>query len=521
MLRVALIYDRLTDNCSPDGRDVIDQINSVAGALERLGHQWFEIPCDLDLLKLKRSLEETRPDLVFNLVESLSGQGRLIHLVPSMLDFMGIPYTGSSTEAIFLSSNKVISKVLLDLKNIPTPRWIGPYPPDFILESDNLCSGSFKDTAPWIIKSLWEHASIGLDEGSVVSLPGDGAAILQCLREHAPRLGGSCFAEKYIDGREFNLSILACSGSPRVLPPAEIIFKDYDEKGYLHIVDYKAKWDRGSFEYHNTPRNFDFPLSDAPLLASLESIALRCWKLFRLGGYARVDFRVDSEGNPWVLEINVNPCISPDGGFAAAVERSGLTFIEAVSLIIQDAIGRCPNRQSALSVKSEDKSGKPCEQILLNMSSEVHSGHVEEIKGLVRDTGFFSPEEIDIAVELVEERLLKGDASGYFFVFAYDGVRLAGYTCYGPIAGTASSYDLYWIAVHPDYQKRGIGLKLLNETEKLITQNSGSRIYVDTSNRLLYSGTRAFYMHSGYRLSAVLDDFYNTGDGKAIYCKQL
>ncbi|MBN2061597.1 MAG: GNAT family N-acetyltransferase [Deltaproteobacteria bacterium] len=155
------------------------------------------------------------------------------------------------------------------------------------------------------------------------------------------------------------------------------------------------------------------------------------------------------------------------------------------------------------------------------MSHEVTPGHLDEVKELVTATGFFSSEEIDIAGELIEDCLIKGDGSGYFFLFAYHEGRLAGYTCFGPIPGTAASYDLYWIAVHPDYQKKGIGLKLLSETEVLIKKKGGSRIYVDTSNRLLYSGTRAFYRRSGYRLAAVLDDFYNRGDGKAIYCKEL
>ncbi len=152
---------------------------------------------------------------------------------------------------------------------------------------------------------------------------------------------------------------------------------------------------------------------------------------------------------------------------------------------------------------------------------EVESSDVERIRRLVTVTGFFQATEVDVAVELVNERLNKGADSGYHFVFAAHYGRLAGYTCYGPIACTASSYDIYWIAVHPDFQGRGLGRRLLKETERLIGQAGGSRIYVETSQRIQYASTRAFYESCGYRLESVMADFYAPGDGKATYCKSL
>jgi GNAT superfamily N-acetyltransferase len=124
-------------------------------------------------------------------------------------------------------------------------------------------------------------------------------------------------------------------------------------------------------------------------------------------------------------------------------------------------------------------------------------------------------------VELVRERLAKGDASGYYFVFAEQEDRIIGYTCYGPIACTASSFDFYWIAVDPDFQGKGLGRILLNETERLIKKTKGERIYVETSQRPLYESTRAFYERCGYLAESTLADFYGPGDGKIIYCKVL
>jgi acetoin utilization deacetylase AcuC-like enzyme/GNAT superfamily N-acetyltransferase len=145
----------------------------------------------------------------------------------------------------------------------------------------------------------------------------------------------------------------------------------------------------------------------------------------------------------------------------------------------------------------------------------------ERVRRLVDITGFFEPEEVAVAEELVGERLARGDASGYHFIMADHYGRLAGYACFGPIPCTTASYDLYWIAVHPDFQGRGLGRRLLAEAERRIKAAGGRRIYVDTSQRVQYASTRAFYEGRGYRLETVLKDFYAVGDGKAIYCKSL
>jgi ribosomal protein S18 acetylase RimI-like enzyme len=143
------------------------------------------------------------------------------------------------------------------------------------------------------------------------------------------------------------------------------------------------------------------------------------------------------------------------------------------------------------------------------------------VRELVRSAGVFSPEEQDIAVELVNERLVRGEASGYEFLLAEaDGV-LAGYACFGRIPGTASSFDLYWIVVDPSFRRSGVAARLLAGTEGVCAESGATRIYADTSTRSDYGAARAFYESSGYRREAVLPDFYRPGDGKAIYVKVL
>jgi len=330
-MHVAIVHDTVTDADAPDARDVIAQADAVARALEMRGHSSCRISCSLNLLDVEAELRRRQVDLVFNLVESIGGQGRLIHLFPFCLDAMALPYTGARAEAMVLTSGKILAKAWMAAAAIPTPAWIGPWP-----GHDTSVHGSDAGEGTWIIKSVWEHASIGLDGQSIVKKSSP-ATVFPLLRSRAPLLGGACFAERFIAGREFNLSLLSGPRGPDVLPPAEIIFDGYTDT-MPRIVDYRAKWDEAAFEYHHTPRQFDFDSSDQGLLGRLKALALQCWDRFGLHGYARVDFRVDPAGNPWVLEINANPCLSPDAGFAAALDRAGIAYADAIGRIVDDGM---------------------------------------------------------------------------------------------------------------------------------------------------------------------------------------
>ena len=145
----------------------------------------------------------------------------------------------------------------------------------------------------------------------------------------------------------------------------------------------------------------------------------------------------------------------------------------------------------------------------------------QTVQDIVASTGFFSQEEVAVAVELVEERLANGPASGYHFVFAERDGRVLGYTCYGPIALTAASYDLFWIAVNQAHQGQKVGKILLEKSEELILAAGGRQVYIETSNRGQYASTRGFYLRCGYREATVLKDFYDLGDDKVIYEKVL
>ena len=323
-MKIVVLHGAAPGRAGKDEEDTLVQADVVYRALSELGHEAAIVPISLETGDALAALRSLRPDIVFNLVESIAGKGSLIHVAPALLDALALPYTGAPAEAVFLTSNKLSAKRILQGQGIATPAWCAP---------DGVEAVSF-NPGLYIIKPIWEHASSGLDDDAII----DAEHRRSLLREIAHRrqlLGIPCFAEIYIEGREFNISLLAAEGGPEILPHAEIIFDDFPP-GRRRIVGYRAKWEEESFEYRHTPRRFSFPAEDEPLLQNLSRLARRCWFLFGLRGWGRIDFRVDHNGDPWVLEINTNPCLSPDAGFAAAAAQAGLTFPCVVERILHD-----------------------------------------------------------------------------------------------------------------------------------------------------------------------------------------
>jgi D-alanine-D-alanine ligase len=315
-----VIHEAIGAGARLDEDDTLNQVRHVSAALQESGWSVSELAADLNLAAVQQEIVRRNPTLVFNLVESLGGDGRLIHFVPTMLQSSRIPFTGARADAVYLSSQKRLAKRLMRANDIPTPVDFGPG------------EAYFGKLTSWIVKSVWEHASLGLDDGCVVnSLPAARKRFRTCKAQH----GGDWFAEEYIDGREFNLSLIEVQGRPELLPVAEMTFVDYPS-GKPKIVGYAAKWDAAAPEYHATQRVFGgLP---AAVLEKLRKVALQCWNVFELKGYARVDIRLDSAGTPWVLEINTNPCLTPDSGFVAAVTESGRTYRQLIDLITSAAL---------------------------------------------------------------------------------------------------------------------------------------------------------------------------------------
>lgn len=327
MNKMVILHTDVAQDAGEDELDTLRQAEAIAQAMASLGYEPVLLPFVMDLNVTINKLHSLHPYVVFNLVETLAGRGNMVYFATALLDFLRLPYTGCRTDAMFLTSNKPLTKKMLHTEGIATPPW---------LTADGIAIGN-PVTDTYILKASWEDASVGLDTAASILRTNDRETILKALQQRKLHLGMDCFAESYIDGREFNIALLATDHGICVLPASEIIFQDYPP-GKLKILDYRAKWVEDSFEYDNTIRSLDIDQKDVGLIDRLKDIALRCWHLFSLRGYARVDFRVDRLGNPFVLEINANPCLSPDAGFAAALEHASIKYSEAIADIIRDAL---------------------------------------------------------------------------------------------------------------------------------------------------------------------------------------
>jgi D-alanine-D-alanine ligase len=318
MKRCCIIYNEPGVGALADELDVLDQVYHIEKHLALLGIDVYKKGITNHFMDEIAGLAAEKPDFVFNLVESINNKGELNYFVPALLNMYSIPYSGNPLEAIFITSNKTIAGRAMKSAGINNP---SSYKPSEM----NLLKRGMK----YIVKPIWEDGSLGITEDSV----------FECSPGFEEKLKGlddsHWFLEDFIDGREFNISVLAGKSGPEVLPPAEIVFVNYGEKK-PRIVDFKAKWELESFEYLNTVREFPGKNLSLKLEKNLKEASLACWHLFGLKGYARIDVRTDNNDNVFVIEINANPCISPDSGFVAATKEAGYPFIDVIKRIIED-----------------------------------------------------------------------------------------------------------------------------------------------------------------------------------------
>jgi len=318
MKKIVILHNQLHNN-TPDEIDVLAQRDLVMAACQNLGFTAETMSVGDDLKSDLEKVKSSNLDVVFNIVESTWGKGELIYFAPATLNAYKIPYTGVPLDALFITTNKVLAKKMMRYEQLPTADFFS------IDEINNL-----DPRKTYIVKPIWEEASVGINADSVFT-----ATDLIAKNKIAKLPKAQYFIEEFITGREFNVSILAGKNGPEVLYPAEMIFSAYyNDKP--KVVGYKAKWDESSEEYNQTNRAFGTLENNLPLKNKLMDVCRKSWETFNLHGYVRIDFRVDDKDNVYILEINGNPCISPDSGFVAAIEHAGYTHEMMIQRILED-----------------------------------------------------------------------------------------------------------------------------------------------------------------------------------------
>ena len=328
-MRVLILHSPVLRNARPDDLETLVQLEAVTGALDRLGHSVTSAPFHSDRERLAEVIWKAEPSLLFNLVESFWDRTEFAPFALEIMEGAGLPITGADSLSMRATGDKLQAKIVMTRAGLPTPYW-----------ADESSWKGLDAQKKWIVKSATEDASLGLDdEAIVVGRDAVSARAKYCTE----RYGGKWFAETFIDGREFNVGILERGGSPEILPIAEMRFERWNPER-PKFVGYNAKWKEGDEDFANTVRSFGWSKNEPDLHATLAGLSKDCWNLFACRGYARVDFRVDEGGNPYILEINANPSLEPGAGFAAAANQAGLSYDELIEHICHTAVGTAPQK---------------------------------------------------------------------------------------------------------------------------------------------------------------------------------
>lgn len=493
---------------------VMEEVQAVATALTTLAVP-FRIMAVESLAALPGILQASTERLVFNLVENFPGRPADAMQVPILCEAFGKECSGNDSTCQVLALDKWRTKAVLKAAGLPVPAGI-IIPPGH---------GSAMNTAlpppPWIVKPLFADASEGIHASSVITR-GITHLMKAVARVHRD-FNHPALVEQFFGTREINISVFQEGSSVKALPVAEIEFRNFGTDR-PRIVDYAAKWHTDSFEYKNTVRVIP-AVMDKAIAQRLRTATLAAWHTMGCRDYARVDFRVDEAGHFVILEINPNPDISPDSGFAAALTCARIPYHHFVRKVYDNSRARLALRLAAIQ-PIKRKTGKK----LASKKSQVGSKPLirfskasdrDGILAFMKGTGFFHDGEIDVAREVLEEAITKGPAGHYqsFTLLADD--QPAGWICYGPTPCTKGTFDIYWIGVSAHAQGRGFGRVLLEHVEKNIRRAKGRVIIIETSGRPLYEATRGFYLKTGYTEAARIPDFYDQGDARVIYSKSL
>ncbi len=306
---------------------IIDVVVEIERALAERGHSSFRVALPNDPSGILRMMAGVDADVLFNFVESLRGKAELEGAIRGVMAVRGIPVTGASVDGLVNCLHKPRTRALLVAAGVPVAAGC-------VIETAGDDASAL--THPVIVKPAAQDASHGIDRASVCHTPAETKARAMKLIERGI---GPALVEQFIDGREYNVSMLETieNGERRLrtLPIAEIDFSAFPD-GAPRILTYAAKWDATSPEYQGSVS----VLASIPdvLRDSLERHARAAFHALDLSGYGRVDFRVDGAGNAFVVDVNPNPDFSRGAGFHLAGERAGLTYEDLVEHVARTAL---------------------------------------------------------------------------------------------------------------------------------------------------------------------------------------
>ncbi len=349
---IAVVYNAYTAEIpeSPEDRgsaaDLLLQVRNITRHLRRLGHTVTIAPLADDLFAFQRRLRRIGPDVVFNLYDDVVHGALYDMRLAALVRMMGYPMTGCSALALGLTRYKFMAASVLAGAGVPVP------PNTAILETVGAVRRHHWDF-PIIVQPAQEHGGVGLDRASIVMSK---KALRDKVKEILHTYRQPALAQRFLSGREFNVGILG-GNRLRVLPLAEVDYSGLSAD-IPPIMSYAAKWVETSEEYQHT--TVICPAEVEPELAEcISQVALRAFRAIGGRGYGRVDIRLDESNQPYVLEVNCNPCLDEGMGIARSAEKAGISFPQLLEMIVKAALEPQPYDQDVPMLPRKDRAAVP------------------------------------------------------------------------------------------------------------------------------------------------------------------
>jgi D-alanine-D-alanine ligase len=308
--------------------------NDVYRALQANG---FEVRlCGLynDVTPLLEDVKEFKPDIIFNLVEVFDGKTYFEKNIGALLEMIGIPYTGASSDALFICNNKALGKKILRFHRVRVASFHTFYLGHRIWRPKTI-------KLPAIIKPLREEASRGISQASIVDSE---EAFIDRIKFLHENMNADVIAEEYVDGRELYVSVI---GNKRltVLPPREMKFGNLPEDE-PRIATYKAKWDDDYRDRWGIKSVFAGKLPDGTL-KRVEEVCKRAYRALTIHSYIRFDIRLTPSGQIYIIEPNANPCIARIDEVAQSAEKIGVSYEQLIRKIVMMPLSYANNKNFA------------------------------------------------------------------------------------------------------------------------------------------------------------------------------
>ncbi len=509
--RVTILYNEPTlppDHPDADSEhDVLDTVDIIAKILLEAGLPFARLGVGTEPAAIIDGLKAQNPDVVFNVYEGTAGWGESETYVAGLLELFKVPFTGSSVQPILVAKSKSLTKQLLQTAGLPTPRFLHvdalPVPPCPI---------------PWpvIVKPALQDASIGIDQNAVVT---NQEALEARVAYIFKTYGGPVLVEQFVRGREFHITVWNRGTETVTLPFTEIVFLEDGDDPIWPIVSFDAKWKPESRDYKATPvKNPPDPI-DPEIERRLSEVCIRASELVGYRDYSRVDVRLTAEGDPYILEVNPNPCINPLAGVAAALTTAKIPYEEFILALVKSALRRGPNPELAegwtADVEPETVPVSPTPNSLPEgwTLREMRADDAEGIRALT--------ERVDEVVRADIQHVINTTVANSMALVLMNDSQVIGFAESRIDDAVHATHRLEALVIHPDHQHRGMGRTMLTEMERRIVAMGGRVLLMDVSSAPATGGLRQFLQRCGYLFCGEVPEYYRNACSRVTYAKIL